>query len=194
MFDKDAVLWSMSFTDSELQSTYDALPDVQRWQVTNHLLFERSPQLWFMFQRSDSPHRRKTENEICDEFLRTRFKLASTVQRSFIRRQDERYKPSERLLTYPLAPPSRQLQQLVELVDGQRTMAEIFSEVGTKPSFQNVNYARLHLSTSGFPYLRAVSGVEARSPEETGEQVRARIEESKLKKFRSIEPKVVSVS
>jgi hypothetical protein len=52
----------------------------------------------------------------------------------------------------------------------------------------------LHLSTSGFPYLRAVSEVEARSPEETGEQVRARIEESKLKKFRSIEPKVVSVS
>lgn len=194
MFDKGAVSWSMSFSDSELQSTYDALPDAQRWQVTNHLLFERSPQLWFMFQRSDSPHRRKSEKEICDEFLRTRFKLVSTVQRSFIRRQDDRYKPSERHLPFPLAPPPRQLQQLVALVDGQRTMAEIFSEVGMKLSFQNVNFARLHLSTSGFPYLRAVSEGETRTPEETGGQVRARMEESKLKKFRSIEPKVVSLS
>jgi hypothetical protein len=147
-----------------------------------------------MFQRSDSLHPRKSEKEICDEFLRTRFKLASTVQRSFIRRQDDHYKPSERPLPFPLAPPPRQLQQLVALVDGQRTMGEIFSEVGMKHSFQNVNFARLHLSTTGFPYLRAVTEVETRTPEVTGGEVRARIEESKLKKFRSIEPKVVSLS
>jgi 2-polyprenyl-3-methyl-5-hydroxy-6-metoxy-1,4-benzoquinol methylase len=194
MFDKGTISWSMSFTDPDLQSAYDALPDTKRWQVTNHLLFERSPQLWFTFQRKDSLHPRKDEKEICDTFLRTPFKLAATVQRSFIRQPDDLYKPSDRQLPYPLAPPARPLQQVVQLVDGRRTMREIFSEVGMKVSFQNVNHARLRLSTTAFPYLRAVSEVEVRSREATEGQVRLRTEDSKLNRFRTIEPKVVSVT
>jgi 2-polyprenyl-3-methyl-5-hydroxy-6-metoxy-1,4-benzoquinol methylase len=194
MFDKGTISWSMSFSDSDLQSAYDALPDTKRWQVTNHLLFERSPQLWFTFQRKDSPHRRKDEKEICDSFLQTRFKLASTVQRSFIRQPDDLYKPSDRHLPYPLAQPPRSLQQVVQLVDGQRTMGEIFSKVGMKVTFQNVNHARLRLSTTAFPYLKAVSEAEVRTREETDKQVRVKIEESKLNRFRTIEPKVVSVT
>jgi SAM-dependent methyltransferase len=191
MFDTGTISWSMSFSDPELQAAYDALPDVKRWQVTNHLLFERSPQLWFTFQRKDSPHRRKEEKEICDTFLQTRFKRTSTVQRSFIRQSDDLYKPSDRPLPYPLAPPPKSLQQVVQLADGQRTMGEIFSEIGMETSFQNVNSARLRLSTTAFPYLRAVSEVDVRSREET-EQVRLKIEAVKLNRFRTIEPKSIT--
>jgi 2-polyprenyl-3-methyl-5-hydroxy-6-metoxy-1,4-benzoquinol methylase len=194
MFDKGTISWSMSFTDPELQSSYDGLSDAKRWQVTNHLLFERSPQLWFTFQRKDSPHRRKDEKEICDSFLKTRFKLAATTQRSFIRQSDELYKPSDRQLPYPLAPPPRSLQQVVQLVDGKRTMGEIFSEAGMKDSFQNVNHARLRLTTTAFPYLRAVSEVEVKNREDTDEQTRLKIEESKLNKFRTIQPRAVTVA
>jgi len=192
MFDTGTISWSMSFTDPELQAAYDALPDTKRWQVTNHLLFERSPQLWFTFQRKDSPRRRKDEKEICDTFLRTRFKRAATTQRSFIRQADDLYKPSDRQLPYPLARPPKSLQQIVELVDGRRTMGEIFSEIGMKTTFQNVNYVRLRLSTTAFPYLRAVTEVDVRNREETDEQLRMKIEAGKLKRFRTIEPKTIT--
>src|SRR5262249_43564981 len=89
MFDVGSISWSMSFRDEELQAAYDALPDMKRWQVTNHLLFERSPQLWFTLQHKDSSHPRKEEKEICNEFLQTRFKRAATVQRSFVRQPDD---------------------------------------------------------------------------------------------------------
>jgi SAM-dependent methyltransferase len=191
MFDKGTISWSMSFRDEELQAAYDGLPDLKRWQVTNHLLFERSPQLWFTLQRKDSPHRRKEEKEICDTFLQTRFKRASTIQRSFVRQQDDLYKPSDRHVPYPVAPPPKSLQQVVQLADGRRTMGDIFSEIGVKTSFQNVNNARLRLSTTAFPYLRAVSEVDVRSREET-EQVRLRIEAGKLNRFRNIEPKSIT--
>ena len=192
MFDTGTISWTMSFRDTELQAAYDALPDYKRWQVTNHLLFERSPQLWFTLQRKDSPHRRKEEKEICETFLQTRFKRAATVQRSFIRQADDLYKPSDRQLPYPLARPPKSLQQVIELADGRRTMGEIFSILGLKTTFQNVNHARLRLSTSAFPYLRAVSEVDVRSREETDEQVRMKIEAGKLNRFRNIEPKSIT--
>lgn len=194
MFDKGTISWNMSFRDPELQSVYDSLPDTQRWQVTNHLLFERSPQLWFNFQREDSVHRRKDESVICEEFLRTRFKLASTLQRSFIRQLDNHYKPSEHHLPYPLSATPKPLNQLVALVNGRRTMGEIFSEVGMKTSFQNVNHARLRLSTTAFPYLKAANEMESESDSKTGQPTRLKMEERKLKKFRTIQPKGVSVT
>ncbi|MCA1568687.1 MAG: class I SAM-dependent methyltransferase [Acidobacteria bacterium] len=193
MFDKDmkTISWNMTFTDAELQRTYDALPDIERWQVTNHLLFERSPQLWFYFQRKDSDRRRKDEKQICEEFLQTRFVRTSALERSFIRQSDGHYKPSERNFSYPVSAPERSLHKLLELVDGQRTMGEIFEAVGMEKSFQQVNYARLQLSTTAFSYLKAVAGGEARDHAEGVEQVRRKMEESKLKKFRTIQPKAV---
>jgi hypothetical protein len=71
-------------------------------------------------------------------------------------------------------------------------MGEIFSQVGMKTSFQNVNYARLRLTTTAFPYLRAVSEVDVRSREENDQQVRLKIEAGKLNRFRTIEPKSIT--
>ena len=39
-------------------------------------------------------------------------------------------------------------------------MQEVFQRVGLKPTFHTVNEARLKLTTSAFPYLRAVRAVE----------------------------------
>ncbi|HKN83723.1 MAG TPA: class I SAM-dependent methyltransferase, partial [Pyrinomonadaceae bacterium] len=48
-----AFSWNMEFGDEELQSSYDALPDSRRWQVTNLLLFDKSPLLWFYLRHND---------------------------------------------------------------------------------------------------------------------------------------------
>lgn len=192
--DSESTSWNMKFNSPELQSVYDALPDTKRWQVTNHLMFERSPQLWFYFQRADSGRPRKDEKQICQEFLQTRFARAATIQHSYIRQADDRYQLSERKLPYPLSAPSRPLQQLIELIDGRRSMGEIFSAVGMETSFRQVNHIRLQLCTTAFPYLKAVGKAEKRNSVEDEAQLRRKMEASKLKKFKTIRPKVVQLT
>jgi SAM-dependent methyltransferase len=50
--------WEMEMGDAELQRAYDALPDARRWQVTNLMLQDESPMLWFYLQRTDAPRPR----------------------------------------------------------------------------------------------------------------------------------------
>src|SRR5215216_3241077 len=65
-FDKALELtsWDMEFEDPQLRSQYESLPDLDRWQVTNLLMLEKSPMLWFYMQRKDSGRERKTEAEV----------------------------------------------------------------------------------------------------------------------------------
>ena len=42
-----------------------------RWQITNLLAVEKSPSLCFYVQRNDSDAVRKSEQEVCDDFLDT---------------------------------------------------------------------------------------------------------------------------
>jgi SAM-dependent methyltransferase len=74
-FDKDAehLTWNMAFDHELVSRYYDVLSDVERWHISNLLLHEQSPMLWFYVQRSDSSFKRKSEQEICDSFLGTKF-------------------------------------------------------------------------------------------------------------------------
>jgi len=193
MFDKGMknVSWDLTFSDEELQAAYEALPDARRWQVTNHLLFERSPQLWFYFQRRDGGLSRKPEREVCAEFLETRFVRAATTQRSFIRQPDGHYELSPHVHPYPVSVPKALLKEIVEAADGQRTMGEIFHRLNIDQSFRSVNQARLQLTTSAFPRLQAMPSVESKPhPDAAGKQMLA---EARFKKFKSIRPKGISL-
>ncbi|HKX33398.1 MAG TPA: class I SAM-dependent methyltransferase, partial [Blastocatellia bacterium] len=53
--------WSMEFGDPVVQTHYDSLPDLNRWQITNLLMLEQSPMIWFHLQRTDSGRQRKSE-------------------------------------------------------------------------------------------------------------------------------------
>ncbi|HJP91750.1 MAG TPA: class I SAM-dependent methyltransferase [Pyrinomonadaceae bacterium] len=152
-----AFSWNMEFDDEELQSSYDALPDSRRWQVTNLLLFDKSPLLWFYLRHNDDPTPRKTEPQIVEEFLNTIFVKNRTTQRSFIRNGDEHYHPSTNSVSYPLAAPHASVKEIFESVDGQTPMRDIFAKLGIDMTFQKVNLVRIRLTTSAFPYLRAKS-------------------------------------
>lgn len=151
-----AFSWNMQFEDEEVQRSYDALPDSRRWQVTNLLLFDKAPLLWFYFRHTDDPTPRKTEQQIVEEFLNTTFVKNRTTQRSFIRNGDEHYQLSNSSVPYPLAAPHASVKEIFEMADGQAPMRDLMAKVGFDMSFQSVNLARVRLTTSAFPYLTAI--------------------------------------
>jgi SAM-dependent methyltransferase len=155
------ISWDLEFGDEELQRTYDALEDCDRWQVTNLLLAEKSPMLWFYFQRMDSGRTRKTERQVCDEFLVTKFVRTNERRLSYVLADDGDYRPAREALPHPRAEAGASVKRIVELCDGRHPIGEIFRELNLQTTFRAVNQARLLLTTSAFPYLKAAT---AKSP------------------------------
>lgn len=148
------VEWNLELGDPELQDLYCSLPDASRWQVTNLLLHEKSPLLWFYFQRQDA-RRRKSEAELCAEFLDRTFRRSAVKQLSYVRGADGRYELSPRALPYPLAPPEATVREVYAAVDGVAPMRDILRRLNIEPTFQRVNHIRTMLATSAYPYLQA---------------------------------------
>jgi SAM-dependent methyltransferase len=151
------ISWDLEFGDEELQRGYDALEDCERWQVANLLLAEKSPMLWFYFQRKDSGRTRKTERQVCDEFLITKFIRTSARRMSYVLGDDGDYRPAAQAHPHPRADADASVKRIAELCDGRQTIGEIFRELRVQTTFRAVNHARLLLTTSAFPYLKAVA-------------------------------------
>lgn len=161
-FDKaeGTFFWNMEFDDPDLQDRYDSLPDSRRWQVSNLLMLEKSPMLWFYLQRKDADRERKSEKQLCEEFLNLRFTKANTEMRAYVRDKDGKYKLSSRSIPYPDARyPDTLCRQIMKLVVGQAPVrtGDIFQQLGIDTRFQAVNKLRLYLTTNAFPYLLTVA-------------------------------------
>lgn len=154
-FRSPTIDWNLHFANRELQNAYDAMPDTRRWQVSNLLLYEQSPLLWFYLQRVDSGHSRKSEQQICEEFLSRSFKKSSAKQATFIRNENE-WVLAPQAVPYPLEQPDAAVDEIYRLADPDNAMDRIFRYLGIEPTFQAVNRARVKLTTSSFPYLKAV--------------------------------------
>ncbi len=157
-FDKaqETFSWNMTFKDSDLQNLYNSLPDLHRWQVSNLLLLEKSPMLWFYLQRQDSGRPVKSEKRICEEFLDTKFIKAESIYKTYILGEDEKYMLLPNSFPFPLVHLDVQEKKIFDLVDAKISMREIFERLSLKMSFQAINQVRLKLTTSAFPYLKAV--------------------------------------
>jgi SAM-dependent methyltransferase len=157
-FDRSAgtLTWNMRFSTSLIQNRYDSLPDLQRWKISNLLLWESSPSLlWFYFQRTDAGRPRKSETEICDEFLRRRFASAATPAKCFLRRKNG-YVASPRGEVHPSFQADASVQAILRAVDPRKTMADTMTRCGFPLDLDSVNRARIALTTSEFPFLRCV--------------------------------------
>jgi SAM-dependent methyltransferase len=156
----DAVLgrvtWNMPFADPEIARTYDAFPDTKRWQITNLLQFDESPRLWFYVQRKDSPRKRRTEHEVCEAFLRTRFRRTKTEKIVFKSNSKGDYEPAPRV-PFPPAPKGPEALKILSLVDPGAPISAAFAKAGISTSFAKANRLRLELTTSTHPYLEAVT-------------------------------------
>ena len=155
-FDKASgiISWNMEFEDTGLQTTYDLLSDSRRWQITNYLQLNRSPMLWFYLQKKGQD--KKTEQQICEEFLHTKFVKSNTYQRNHILTAQGTYELASKDIPYPAIPQERSIRRIYELLNSGETMKENFKRLGVKTTFSIVNQFRLKLTTSLFPYLQAV--------------------------------------
>lgn len=153
---KDEADWNMDFADPHLQGLYDALPDTERWQVTNLLMAESSPMLWFYFQRSDCPRPRKPERQICDEFLNTRFTRVKTQKEVFMRQPEGGYSKQPLISPFPREPRSPLARGIYAALDENAPIQATLVKLGIEPSFSMLSRLRLGLATSGCPYLEAV--------------------------------------
>jgi SAM-dependent methyltransferase len=152
-----AVNWNMEFNDRDLQRTYDALPDARRWQVSNYLMLEASPMLWFYMRRSDSPRPRKTERQLAAEFLDLSFKRAEAGKKVFMKTADGGYSLSPHVTPHPGAHRDPLCQKIIDLVDarGARSMRQILETLGVGAEFSLAHRLRVLLTTNAFPFLIA---------------------------------------
>jgi SAM-dependent methyltransferase len=162
----DTFSWNMDFGNSKLQNYYDALPDLRRWQVSNHLKLDKSPMLWFYFQRHEAGRGRKTERQLCREFLNLSFAGTHTLKKIYLRDAEGNYRLAEEAVSYPSLPhPDPVCQQVLNALPAQNSesMRSVLERLGMKPTFQGVNKLRLSLTTNAFPYLKCAPVIDAGS-------------------------------
>lgn len=182
--------WNIDLGSPELQRAYEALPDVRRWHVSNLLLHEKSPQIWFYLQRCDAPRSRRTEKEICEDFLDRELVRSSTVQRNYLRGEDGRYNLSPNSVPYPVGLPDPFAQAVYEQAAPGRSMREIFAQLGIPTDLLTVNRIRILLTTPAFPYLTSLPETR-RTSETSGDRERREI--SNRERLRSVSPKAVQL-
>jgi 2-polyprenyl-3-methyl-5-hydroxy-6-metoxy-1,4-benzoquinol methylase len=151
--------WEMELGDPELQRAYDALPDARRWQVTNLLLLEQSPMLWFYLQRADSPVRRQTTRELCDAFLGGRFAHARTTRLVHTGGPDGGFRATpDREVPFPVWRGTGDARRVYDAVDPQLPMRATLERLGIALDLRTVDRLRVLLASSAFPFLRARGG------------------------------------
>ena len=158
VFDKGARMsWNLDFANEVAASHYEKLPDVVRWQISNLLMVERSPSLVFYVQRSDANRRRKSEREVCQEFLDSRFVRYSTTINNYIG-SNGNYEFSATPIPHPSprVPVDQTARAIFKEAGPERTMREAFQILNLEPTFSLVNNLRIQLTTPHFPYLKAV--------------------------------------
>jgi hypothetical protein len=153
----DAFSWNMEFADPDLQEQYDRLPDLRRWQISNHLMFDRSPMLWFYVGRKDGGWRRKSEGQLCQEFLDLKFRKSDTKKIVYMRGDDGEYVAGEGTYPHPGQHRDALCRQIINSVESQpsKPPREIFNQLRIDTAFARVNMLRLRLTTNAFPYLVA---------------------------------------
>jgi SAM-dependent methyltransferase len=159
-FDKVAnrQTWNLEFEDEMVARHYDALPDAERWQITNLLSVETSPMLWFYAQRRDSPFKRKSENEVCQDFLKIKFdRYNTTVTNHHVSEEGYRHDPTPIPYPSPRIPRDETARKVFTAVDPEKTLGEVLQSLSIQPVFHMVNRIRTLLTTPLFPYVKAIA-------------------------------------
>src|SRR5262245_59671243 len=152
----DRVCWNMRWADRDLQARYDSLPDLARWQISNLLMGEQSPMLWFYLQRADSGRAIRSEPRIVEEFLDRPFRRTQAAQRCYILQGNGEYRLSAKHVPWVGLPAAGLHRQLLDLSDGRLTMRGASERCGAAAAFEIAARARVFLATSAFPFLSAM--------------------------------------
>jgi hypothetical protein len=120
-------------------------------------MVERSPSLMFYVQRNDTTIPRKSEKEVCESFLDTRFTRYSTTMTNYIGENGHyEYSPTPIPFPSPRVPVDQTARRIFKEVSPEKTIRQIFQALGLNPTFNLVNNIRTQLTTPLYPYLKAV--------------------------------------
>lgn len=159
VFDKVAgrLSWNLEFDDEKAARNYDALDDLDRWKISNLLMVEKSLSLYFYAQRAESNFKRKSEQEICNDFLSTKFERYSTTMKNYVSVNGTyTLNPTPIPHPSPLVPVDRTARAVFKEASREKTIGEILQALNIEPTFRIVNSLRIQLTTPLFPYLKAV--------------------------------------
>jgi ubiquinone/menaquinone biosynthesis C-methylase UbiE len=145
--------WEIDFKDAALRDRYLALPQTKRWQVANLLLMEKSPMLWFYFQRKDSIRPLKSQAQIFDEFLESHGAPANVTKTIWTRNSQGSLNKIENVAHRPSPRDPDAARILSELRPG-RTVRNAFDAAGFPINFLACNRIRLQLASAIYPILR----------------------------------------
>jgi SAM-dependent methyltransferase len=151
-----AVNWNLNFQDPVLRERYQQLGDLERWEITNQLLGEASPMLWFYLQRADCPRRRMSERDICDGFLGAKFRRTATEKEVFSRTMNGTYSSVPKRAPFPGKPkPGSEAARVYAALEEGAELSRTLARLGIEQSFPQVQSLRLELATSANPFLEA---------------------------------------
>ena len=111
--------------------------------------------LWFYLQRKDSNRARKSEKQLCEEFLEQKFRKSSTKKKVFIRSEDGDYVLSDRLRPYPGLHIDNLCSKIIASVDSQAgtRLRDVLDQLEVETRFTLINKLRVLLTTNAFPFL-----------------------------------------
>jgi SAM-dependent methyltransferase len=149
--------WNLRFTDAGFQQRFDHLEDSLRWQLTNLLLLEKSPMLWFFLQRAGRSRQPQFEWQVCEEFLQRTFTKTQTRLRNYVKQPNQTYQLAKVAVPFPRAPLEERIRAIVEAAAPNVKMRDILKRLGVDADDHGaVNEVRIQTTTSLCPYLRAV--------------------------------------
>jgi hypothetical protein len=117
----------MNFSTAGVQEQSDALRDVNRWEVVNLLLLDKSPLLWFFVRHAQESNDGRNEFRVAKEFLDRNFVHAKTNLRNYVRGRrdlDYDYKPSPESTHYPSRHQDSLIRSVVDHADGCFSMRD----------------------------------------------------------------------
>jgi hypothetical protein len=158
VFDKsERMCWNLKFANETAASHYEKLPDIARWQISNLLMVERSPSLVFYVQRKDARIKRRSEAEVCEEFLDTTFTRYCATIKNYVG-SNGKYEFSATPIPHPSPriPVDQTARSIYKEVAPEKTIREIFKSLDIDPVIDLVNNVRIRLTTPLFPYLKSV--------------------------------------
>lgn len=148
--------WEMEFGNVDVQARYDALPDGTRWEISNLLMLEMSPKLWFYLQRRDSGPARQSVPETCERFAAAVFRRTATEEQILTPAPNGGYTASTPR-PYPPPPTDPMSRRLLAELRQDRSIGETLRSLGDDLPFPALNKLRLRLTTPVFPYLVAAA-------------------------------------
>jgi SAM-dependent methyltransferase len=154
----DGRTWNLQIASRPLQDALEAMPDVERWQMVNLILFDKSPMLWFFLRPRGEQTQIRHEAKANAAFLERRFVCTTTGLSNYVRgASDLHYKRAPNPVPYPSPPKNLLIRQIVARADGEMTMREILEALRVDiASRRTVSDIRTGTTTSRYPYLRSL--------------------------------------